>query len=150
MGELEGGRKEVGEGGFDEGSVGCGVKDAGIRCGELGDGLAAGAAGLGGGVVEVGDGDGLDAEVGAVQGDGGGDGVLLGAGGEAEGGVFDIAAGDDVAVTGEECRADEEVAVGGVGVLGCGKGALVEVRGLSCGVVRGVGHGECEAIGCVL
>ena len=62
------------------------------------DGLAAGSAGLAGGVVEVGDGDGADADLGAVEADGGGDGGLFGADGEAVGGIFDVAAGDDVAV----------------------------------------------------
>ena len=48
--------------------------------------------------LEVGDGDEelVDADVRAVLADGGGgDGSLLGAGGEAVGGVFDVAAGDD-------------------------------------------------------
>ena len=95
------------------------------------DGLAAGPAGLAGGVVEVGDGDGADADFGAVEADGGGDGGLFGADGEAVGGVFDVAAGDDVAVGEKECRADAEVAVGGVGVVCGGVGALLKVGGLS-------------------
>ena len=67
-----------------------------------------------------------------MEGDGGGDGGLLGAGGEAVGGVFDVAAGDDGAVCEEEGGADAEVAVGGVGVVGDGDGALLEVCDL-CG-----------------
>jgi hypothetical protein len=82
---------------------------------------------LGGGVVEIGDDDGAEAYGGPVEGDGGGDGGLLGAGGEAVGGVFDVAAGDDVAVVEEERGADAEVAVGGVGVVGDRDGALAKV-----------------------
>ena len=60
--------------------------------------------------------------------DGGGDGGLLGAGGEAVGGVFDVAAGKDGSVVEEEGSAYSEVAVGGVGVIGDGDGALLQVR----------------------
>ena len=45
------------------------------------------------GAVEVDDGDGADAYRRAVEGDGSGDGGLLGAGGEPVGGVLDIGAG---------------------------------------------------------
>ena len=62
-----------------------------------------------------------------MKADGGGDGVLLGAGGEAVGGVFDVAAGNDVAVGEEQSGADAEVAVGSVGVVRGGDGALLEV-----------------------
>jgi hypothetical protein len=95
------------------------------------DGLTAGSAGLGGGVVEVNDDHGADADVGSVKGDGRGDGGLLGAGGEAVGGVFYVATGNDVAVVEEESGADAEVAVGGVGVIGDGEGSLAEVFELS-------------------
>jgi hypothetical protein len=94
------------------------------------DGLAAGSAGLAGGVVEIGDGDGADANPGAVEADGGRDGGLFGADGEAVGGVFDVAAGDDVAVGQKECGADAEVAVRGVGVMRDGDCALLEICGL--------------------
>ena len=57
--------------------------------------LKAGSAGWPGFVVEVGDGHGSDTDGWAVLRDGGGDGGLLGAGGEAVGGVFYVAAGDD-------------------------------------------------------
>jgi hypothetical protein len=85
-----------------------------------------------------------------VEGDGGGDGGLLGAGGEAVGGVFDVAAGDDVAVLEEEGGADAEVAVGGVGVAGYRECALVEVFDLCGGdadVWFGLRH-RVEAIEC--
>ena len=59
---------------------GGGVVDGGFRrAAKLEDGLAAGAAGHTGGSVQVDDSDGEDADRGAVQGDGGGDGSLLGA-----------------------------------------------------------------------
>ena len=63
-----------------------------------------------------------------MEADGGGDGGLLGAGGEAVGGVFDVAASDDGVgfVVEEERGADAEVAVRGVGVVGCFGGALLE------------------------
>jgi len=66
-----------------------------------------------------------------VQGDGGGDGSLLGAGGEAVGGVFDVGAGDHGSVLAfirveQDRGADTKMAVGGVGVVGGLDGALVE------------------------
>ncbi len=122
------------------------------------DSLTAGSAGLAGGVVEVGYGDGADADAGAVEGDGGGDGGLLGAGGEAVGGVFDVAAGYDGTVREEEGGADAEVAVGGVGVVGHGDGVLLQTGDLRGGEVAGVvfrefigefgRHDVSEAIGC--
>ena len=115
------------------------------------DGLAAGPAGLAGGVVEVGDGDGADANGGAVKTDSGGDGGLFRADGKTVGGVFDVAAGDNCAVSEEYGGADAEVAVGCVRVVGdCGS-ALLEVldlsRGEACGWI-GFRHDESEAIGC--
>jgi hypothetical protein len=115
------------EGGFCGGAVVAGVEDEGGVVAELGEGLAAGAAGHGGGVVEIGDGDGAEADLRAVVGDGAGDGCLLGAAGEAEGGVFDVAAGDGCAVGEEERGADAEVRVGRVGVCGDGGGEVAEV-----------------------
>ena len=102
------------------------VEDGCGRRAEFVDGLAAGSAGLAGGAVEIDDDYGADADLGAVLGDGGGDGGLLGTGGEAVGGVFDVAAGDDVAVFEEDGGSDAEVTVGGVGVVGCCDGALAE------------------------
>jgi hypothetical protein len=128
--EEECGWEERGDGCFGDGSVGGGEVDDGVWGAELVDGLAACSAGLAGGVVEVGDGDGADADVGAVEADGGGDGGLLGADGEAVRGVFDVAAGDDVAVGEEECGADAEVAVRGIGVMSDGDGALLKFCGL--------------------
>jgi hypothetical protein len=65
-----------------------------------------------------------------VEADGGGDGRLFGADGEAVGGVFDVAAGDDSTVPKQDSGADAEVAVGSVGVVGDGDGAVLKVRGL--------------------
>jgi hypothetical protein len=112
--------------------VGGGEEDEGVGGAELVDGLAAGSAGLAGGVVEVGDEDGADADAGAVEADGGGDGGLFGADGEAEGGVFDVAAGDDDVggVVEQEGGADAEVAVGRVGVVSDVGGAVVELGDL--------------------
>jgi hypothetical protein len=116
------------------------------------DGLAAGSAGLAGGVVEVGDSDGADADAGAVQADGGGDGRLFGADGEAEGGVFYVATGDNSTVGEQDGGADPEVAVGRVGMVGDGDGSLLQVCGLGRVwqswriVVRR--HDVSEAIGC--
>ncbi len=95
------------------------------------DGLAAGPAGLAGGVVEVGDGDGADADFGAMESHGGGDGVLFGADSETVGGVFHVAASDDVAAGEQDGSADAEAAVRGVGVVGHGDGSLLEVGGQS-------------------
>ena len=142
--------EEFGCGGAGEGAVGSGEEDFGGGGAELVDGLAAGPAGLAGGVVEIDDDDGFEANSGAVEGDGGSDGGLLGASGESVGGVFNITADDDVSVFEEECGADAEVAVGGVGVRGNSEGAMAEVfdlrrrHGAGCVVLR---HG-CEAIGC--
>jgi len=85
-----------------------------------------------------------------VEGDGGDDGGLLGAGGEAVGGVFDVAAGDDGSLIEEKGCADAEVAVGGVSVFGGGYGAVLEFFDLEWGEFGGVRcRHVCEAIGCV-
>ncbi len=65
--EEKGGGEEVGDGGLGDGAGFGGEEDDGVGGAELVDGLAAGSAGLAGGVVEVGDGDGADADVGAVE-----------------------------------------------------------------------------------
>lgn len=147
----EGCRQEVGDGGFGDGAVGGGEEDAGGWRAELVDGLAACSARLAGFAVEVDDDDCTEPEGGAVEGYGGGDGILLGTGGEAIGGVFDVAAGNDGAVVKEDGRADVEVAIRGVGVAGGGEGTLLEVGDLAGGKGTGVGckrHDESEAIGC--
>ncbi len=115
------------------------------------DGLAAGSAGLTGGVVEVGYSEGSDADGGTVLADGRSDGGLLGAGGEAVGGVFYITAGDDRAVVEEDGCAYAEVAIGGVGVVGYGGGVLLEICDLRWREVAGMifGRHRFEAIGCV-
>ena len=63
-------------------------------------------------MVEVGDGDGLEADAGTVLGDGACDGALLRTAGEAIRAVFYVAAGDDFAVRKQERGADAEVAIG--------------------------------------
>ncbi len=124
---------------MNESSVFGGIKDFGCGSAELVDGLAAGSAGLACGVVEIDDDDCADAGSGTVEGDGGSDGVLLGAGGEAVGGVLNVAAGEDVAVLEEDGCSYAEMAVGSVGVLGGGEGSQAEVFDLlSCEAARGV------------
>ena len=95
--------------------------------------MAAGSAGHADGAVEVSDGDGADADGWAVEGDGGGDGGLFGAGGEAIGGVLDIGSGDDLAGFEEDGGSYAEVAVRGVGVVGGFGGSLVESGGFGGG-----------------
>jgi hypothetical protein len=142
--EEEGRGKEVGDGGLGDGSCFGGEEDDRVGGAELVDGLAAGSAGLAGGGVEVGDGDRPDADAWAVQADGGGDGGLLGADGEAIGGVFDVAAGDDIAVGEQKRSSYAEVAVGSVGVVGDFGGALLEVGDLGLGKWgRGAGWVGC-------
>ena len=96
------------------------------------DGLAAGSAGLAGGVVEVRDGYGSDANTRAMEADCSGDSSLFGADGEPVGGVFDVASGDDGVglVVEQERGADAEVAVRSVGVVGDVDGTLLEVGNL--------------------
>jgi hypothetical protein len=149
-GEEEGCGEEVGHRGAGDGAVFGGEVDYGFGGAELVDGLAACSAGLAGGGVEVGDGDGADADGGAVETDGGGDGGLLGAGGETVGGVFYVAAGDDGAVRKQDSGAYAEVAVGGVGMVGDGGGALLQIGDLlrSEGGIGGRRHDVSEAIGC--
>jgi hypothetical protein len=139
--KKEGGGKEFGYGGLGEGAALGGEEDDSFECAELVDGLAAGSAGLAGGGVEVGDGNGADAEAGTVEADGSGDGGLFGADSQAIGGVFDVTAGDDVigGVIEQEGCADAEAAVGGVGVVGGVGSALLEVGDLGPGK-RGVGE----------
>ena len=67
--ETEGRRQQVGEG-TGAGAVLSREEDEALRACELGDGLAAGTAGLRGGVVQVGDGDGEDTQGRAVPLDG--------------------------------------------------------------------------------
>ena len=93
--------------------------DGRIWIDELGEDLAACAAGRAGGVVEVGDGDGAYADGGAVLGDGAGDGGGFSADGEAVADVFDVGAGNDDAVGELNGSADAEAGKGRVGVL-CG------------------------------
>ena len=73
-----------------------------------------------------------------MQGDGGSDGGLLGAGGEAVGGIFDVAAGDVGAVGEEEGGTYAETAVGRVGVFRCLCGEGAEVFDLLQGEAAGM------------
>lgn len=115
------------------------------------DGLTTASAGLAGGVIEVGDGDSADADCRAVEADGGGDSGLLGAGGEAVGGIFYVAAGDDAAVVEEDGGAYAKVAVGSVSVVCDGDRLLLKVSDLRWREVAGMvfGRHKFEAIGYV-
>ncbi len=128
--QEEGCREECGDSGLGDGAAFSGEEDDGVGRAELVDGLTAGSAGLAGGVVEVGDRDGADSDLWAVEADGGGDGSLFGADCEAVGGVFHVAAGDDSTVGEQDGGAHAEVAVGGVGVVSDGDGPLLQVCGL--------------------
>ena len=153
--EQEGSREEFGDSGFRGGASVSGEEDDGLGRAEFLNGLAAGPAGLAGGVVEVGDGDGTDPDLWAEETDRSGDGRLFGADGEPVGGVFDVAAGDDSTVCEQDGGADAEAAVGGVGVMGDGDGSLLEICGLGgvdwSGTVSGIvfrRHDVSEATGC--
>jgi hypothetical protein len=153
--EEEGGGEQVSDAGLRNGPCFAGEEDDGVGRAEFVDGLAAGAAGLAGGVVEVRDSDGADTDFGAVEADSGGDGGLFGADGEAVGGVFDVAADDDSTVGEQDGCANAEVTVGGVGVMGDGDGALLQVRALGraerggwAGWAMARRHDVSEAIGC--
>jgi len=132
-----------------------GEEHDGVGGAELVDGLATGSAGLACGFVEVGDGYGADADFWAVEADGGSDGGLFGTDGEAVGGVFDVAAGDDSTVGEQNGGADVEVAVRRVGMVGDGDGALLQVcslgrreRSRAVGRIVVRRHDVSEAIGC--
>ena len=148
--------EEFGDGGLSGGTVASGEDDEGVGAAELEDGLATGSAGLTGGAVEIGDGDGADTDARAVECDRCCYRVLLGAASEAIGGVLDVTAGDDGCMCSgwgaeEECRSDPEVAVGCVGVVGCSAGVSLQQIDVGCGERCGwesEGHDESEAIGC--
>ena len=110
------GQRQDGAEGHGGGATGAGKDDGGVRLDELGEHLAAGSAGRAGGMVEIGDGDGVNAEVGAELGDGADQGGALGADGEAVADVFDVGCGDDSAVVELEGRADFEAGVGRIGL----------------------------------
>jgi len=128
--EAEGFGEEGTEGGLFGGAVFTGVEDEGRVVTEFGEGLAAGSAGHGHGSVEVGDGNGAEADGGSMLGDGSRNGSLLGTKGEAIRTVFDVAAGDDGSAFEEDGGTDAEVRVGGVGVLRGGGGQGKEFRAL--------------------
>ncbi len=140
--QVEGCGEQLGEGALRGAGV-AGEEDDGLGGGELGDGLTAGSAGLAGGLIEVLDGDGADADLGPVLEDGGGDGGLFGTRGKPVGGVFDVASGDDMGFAGggvdEDGGTDEEVAVGRVGLASGGFGVARE-----CGELGGRDFGCVE------
>jgi hypothetical protein len=82
------------------------------RGAELAENLPAGAAGR----VAAAGGDGYGDDLFVTRGNGAADGDALGADRQAVGGVFNIAAGEDFAASGEDRGADLEFGVGGVGV----------------------------------
>ncbi len=130
---AEGVGEESADGGLLGFAVFAGVEEEGVVVAELGEGLAAGAAGHGGCTVEVRHRYGSQPDAGAVLGDGAGDGTLLGAAGESVGGVLDVRSGYDGAGFEEKGSADAELAVGRVGVLGGGGGEGDEVGAFGLG-----------------
>ncbi len=113
--EREGLREQVGQGAC-FGAAWAGKEDAAVRGGKFCDGLAAGSARLAGGLVEVVNSYGTDPDPRAVLGYRRGDCTLLGAGGQAIGGVFDVAAGDDFTRLEQDGRTHEKFAVGCISV----------------------------------
>lgn len=134
--EAEGGGKEIGKARVlrdeDAGVVDAGKEnsDGGGIGGELEQGLPAGSAGHGSGVIEIGDSNCGEADGRAEARDGRDDGGLFGAGGKAEAGIFDVAAGDyfgGVRCGEQKGGADAEPAVRGVRVLSGSDGAGPEL-----------------------
>ncbi len=90
------------------------------RRAEFGENLTAGSAGWAGGLVEVGNGDGLDANLRTTLGDGTDQRGSLGAESKSVAGIFDICSGDDLTRHEQKRRADAEAGVRRIGVNGCG------------------------------
>ena len=118
--------------------------------------MTTGSAGLTGSIVEVGDGYGTDTDAGAVECYSSRNGILFGTGGEAVGGVLDVAAGDDGGwgcgeIDEQECCPNPKVTVGSVGVVGGSVSALlqqIDLGGGEWGEWWGERHDASEAIGC--
>ena len=121
---FEGERQDGGEG-HGARAAGGRKQDWGVGGDEFSEHLAACAAGRAGGGVEVGDGDGGDADIGAELGDSANEGGSFGADGEAVADVFDVCASDDFSGGETQGRADAEAGVGRIGVerslLGAGE-----------------------------
>lgn len=142
--------QQVSHGGLAEGAILLEKKDNGIRSAEFKNHLTAGPAGLAGGVVEVGDSDSADANCRPMEGNGSGDGGLLGAGGEAVGAIFDVAAGDRGSVFEKDGSPYAEVAVGRISVLGSRDGLLLKLFDYGTGKVDSrIRRHDCEANGWV-
>jgi len=130
--EAKGRGKKISERYLGDRAVAVGIEDPGLGEAELKNSLTAGAARHARSAVEVDDGNGADADVGAIEADSGCDGCLFGAGGQTEAGVFDVGAGDDdrLGLAGgleQQSRAHAKVAVGRVRVVGGLGGALMEI-----------------------
>jgi len=130
--------QDIANRGVGDSSTGGGEEDPGVCVAEFVDSLTTGSAGLAGGVVEVGDGDGANLDARSVPADRGDDGGLLGAGGQPIGCIFDVAAGDDLAVGEQQRRTHAKAAVGRVGVLGDLRSALAKIGDLFCGQAAGM------------
>lgn len=130
--EQKGGGKKVADGGSRDRAFGGGIKDPGVGRAELKEVLAAGSAGLACCGIEVGDRDSAKLDCWTELRDGCGDGGLFGTGGQAVGGVLDVAAGDDLAGGQQEGCAYAKAAVGSVGVLRDLGGSMSEIDDLVC------------------
>jgi hypothetical protein len=84
--------------------------------GELGQNLTAGAAGRAGSLVQIGDRDGFDANIGSELGNGPDQGGTLGADGQPVTHIFDVGSSDDLSVGEQEGGAYAEAGIGRVGV----------------------------------
>ncbi len=133
---VEGEGQDSGKGHGAE-AVGGGEEDGCVGRDEFGEDLAACATGRAGGVVEVGDGDGGDADLWSELGDGANEGGSLGADSEAVADVFDVGAGNDFAGFEAQGCADAEAGVGRIGVERSLFGAGEELG--ECGVEGGGG-----------
>ena len=81
-------------------------------------------------MVEVGDGNGADADFGPEFGDGADQSSALGAESESVADIFDICAGDEVSGGKQKRSSDAETGVGRVGASGDGDGGGDELGGL--------------------
>ena len=69
-------------------------------------------------------------------GDGGKDGVALGADGQAIGGVFDVAAGENAAILQQDGGADMEMGIRRIGVFHSGAGQAEELLAMESRFMR--------------
>ena len=108
------------------------IEDQRAVVAKLGESLAAGSAGHGGSVIEVGDGYRAQTDAGPLLTDRASDSCLLRATCQAIRAVFDIASGDNGAVFQQECGTDSEMAIRRIRMFGgiCGKASQLGALGV--------------------